>query len=825
MITAVFTFGFTFYQWIQENTIKRSGTIQISMPQITVEGYQSIKNNDRYQIIGSTETVGYADETYTSNNETFHNLRYIQNINDELRYSLILKDGRWPASANEIMVSYTDFVNAQNKDASLAIGKTIQLNTGQTFTITYPSTDDPTITEAQVVIDQQTSYTIVGIYITDNNSVFGHYPEWAYYTAGGTPIAMSVRYDYKAPNSKMIKETKALYSQIKTGSGNLQVNEDYLRTLGISTSTYFLQVIGAISLAASIVLALILVAGVSLIRNAFALAAGERVRQLGMLSSIGATKSQKKWILYSEGIELAIIGIVVGSLSGFIGMKLTFYILNRNFSVFNALGLHAVLPWYGLVGIALLAGLTVYLSMRSPAHRASKTSPIESIRQNQEFKISRSGRRTNRFVLRVFGIEGEIARKYMARNKKRYRPTIISLTLSIVLFLVAMNVTGMLNQTIDLESNSGTADLQVNQYVNKENFAQLDQWRTTLKESGYFSEISLFLSPDSFFANLTPEQTNSEMSQQSYSSETDVQFNYQSTLYIVDDTTYQSILQKNNLSLTTGVLIYDHYDQIVNDKREVGHTTKLKNGDTVKMVSLMAETPQTLDYPVAAVIENPPLGVNQLYQTRQFYIILSETQAAPFLATIQNDWFITTRIYLNLADTQDEAQAVSLLEKLNSSDVSGNSSYLYNKIAENRRIQQTITVVTIFVSGFILLISLICVVNIINTMANNIRQRRKEFAILRSVGMTSHGINKMLYFESCMYGIKTILFSVPISLVLNYWIYTQFAKSTTLNYGIGPLYYVAVILMVMLLVTITMFYVSRRVKKENIIETIKDESM
>src|SRR5690625_6887960 len=83
---------------------------------------------------------------------------------------------------------------------------------------------------------------------------------------------------------------------------------------------------------------------------------------------------------------------------------------------------------------------------------------------------------------------------------------------------------------------------------------------------------------------------------------------------------------------------------------------------------------------------------------------------------------------------------------------------------------QIILLISVFTYGFIALITAISVANIFNTISTSISLRKREFGMLKSVGMTPKGFNKMMNYESIFYGIKALLYGLPFSIILMFQI-------------------------------------------------------
>ena len=137
-----------------------------------------------------------------------------------------------------------------------------------------------------------------------------------------------------------------------------------------------------------------------------------------------------------------------------------------------------------------------------------------------------------------------------------------------------------------------------------------------------------------------------------------------------------------------------------------------------------------------------------------------------------------------------------------------------------------ITLAAIFMYGFIVVVALIGVTNIFNTITTNIQLRAKEFAMLKSVGMTDDEFNRMIRFETILYTLRALLIGLPIGILISYGIhYLLIESNISLSYQLPLIPIIISIAVVALLITFIMRYAVRQVSKQNIIETIRQDTV
>ena len=139
--------------------------------------------------------------------------------------------------------------------------------------------------------------------------------------------------------------------------------------------------------------------------------------------------------------------------------------------------------------------------------------------------------------------------------------------------------------------------------------------------------------------------------------------------------------------------------------------------------------------------------------------------------------------------------------------------------------ESLLIIIQVFAYGFVILISLISVANVFNTISTNISLRRREFAMLKSVGMTQKGFNKMMNLECLLYGAKALAFGLPVSFGVTYLIYLAITQGYSTEFYL-PLKAIAIaIISVFLVVFVTMMYAMRKIKKDNPIDALKNENL
>ena len=111
-----------------------------------------------------------------------------------------------------------------------------------------------------------------------------------------------------------------------------------------------------------------------------------------------------------------------------------------------------------------------------------------------------------------------------------------------------------------------------------------------------------------------------------------------------------------------------------------------------------------------------------------------------------------------------------------------------------------------------------------NIISANMNLRKREFAMLRSIGMTSKEFNRMVLLESFFYGRAVLVIGIPLGLAISYLLY-GYGGSQNVPYLIPFRAILSSSAVVLLLIIVIMKYALGKFSSENIIETIRKENI
>ncbi len=571
---------------------------------------------------------------------------------------------------------------------------------------------------------------------------------------------------------------------------------------------------------AVVVLIIIMIASVILIYNAFGMSLSERVRYLGMLASVGATRRQKKASVYYEGLILGAVGIPVGIIAGIIGIGITLKAVGKEIISSgmirgvsdSGMNMDVIVPVWAIIGIVVFSAITIFISSFIPSRKASKITPIDAIQRREEIKVKAKKLKSPKIVRAIFGYEGELAHKNLKRNGRKSRVIIASIALSVILFMSVNYFCSLLSVSIELEAD---VPYQIQATVNYEDKASF------LKKVDGISGIDKYYSVTNSTVLLSErgaqrgeDQTikNSKYLKPSYKNF----FDSTKYLYVnmIDDEDFNKLCENNDID-------YKQYYE-GNIKALIMDNTQHRKGedgvfnDSVLGLKINAGTNEvTINDFVSYDSDFYVCNLNTANSSISLY--------TPVSAVIGSSKDNTDKFsYMLGIETKQHEEVTQKIQEI-FDESKYESTFVMDYVESLQMMNTLVFVIQVFVYGFIVLITLITIANIINTISTGIAMRRKEFAMFKSVGITPKGFRKMIALESAFYGIKAIIVSVPISILISFGMYHLIADGAAIPFSIDWLLYLIVIAVVFAVIGLTMVYSVSKLKNDSIVETLKEE--
>ena len=803
---------------------ENNGNQHITVEDVNSHDLKYFENNRHVETMYIIENLGYAPLTGSKNpyKPYMYVIAYTKEAFENTKITLI--DGRLPKNASEIIISESIIDNAE---VDIKIGDRISLDIGSRVCSdgSIMTQNNPyfvyeeeynEIDECHETLNYEYTkeYTVVGIMERlDYNIESYNAPGYTVitYTDNLSSNSYNVSLLFKDPGYyKDFINTLANSDDLKNYSYTL--NADLLRWEGVGLSGSNQTMLYTV---AGVVIAIIILTSVFVIRNSFNISITEKTKQYGMLASIGATSKQiKKNVLY-EGFILGLIGIPLGILSGIFADFILCKVVNVLMPEFidETVFIFSV-PILPIILSALLAIITIYLSVISAARKSSKISPIEAIRNNNEIKINPKKLKTPKIIGKLFGVGGEIAYKNLKRSRKKYRTTVISLVVSVAVFIslssllnYGFNLTGMYykdlayNMQVSIypettDTNTTNADIKAayDEILSLDNINKYALHRSTLLEI----ENEKYMSADGFDAN--------------YGEGNYTEFTYSNISVIsLGESEYERFIDRiggnNERFQNVGILI-DDYTRYVDEHYEHINIYNLKNGDT-----LTGTLEDGSEYSLNIIrTDLKPMGLESNFSAGG-YLIISDQMMNELEYSYDG-------LYINSSNTTKLESEVN--DYLENTDY---EYYLYNVEKEVNAQKSMLLLIAIFLYGFIIVISLIGITNIFNTITTNMNLRSREFAMLKSIGMTKREFNRMVHLESIFYGTKSLLIGIPLGLLGSFGIYKAFAVGNDFGFIIPWQAILIAVVVVFLLISIIMHFSVKKINKQNIIETIRNENI
>lgn len=608
---------------------------------------------------------------------------------------------------------------------------------------------------------------------------------------------------------------------------------------------------------ATVVALIIILTSVYCIKNSFNISITEKIRQYGMLASVGATRRQIKSSVKTEAAMLGVVGIPVGTMSGILASLVLVKVVNAlSASWLNfALSFHTSLP--ALILAVILSIATIYFSATGSARRAAKVTPLEAIRNTKEIKIKSAKLKTPAIIGRIWGIGGVISYKNIKRNNKKYRTTVTSIVICSVTFIVISYFMSMAFSRVGMSYASTDYNIGINMSCKKD----LDIEKLSKLLSGIEGAEDYLVGAGYDFDVDNPEYTKEygEYCRKLIDESEDVSQMFLIT--VLDDKSYDKYASDAGIKNAAegAILVNKGTFAVYNEnsskyvKKEM-ELYKYKAGDTIRCgYNVYDDAPsddnavegdtesstednnngirKTVDVTIAGVTDKVPIGYEG-YSNNTLYTLLFMNQKG-----FESLWadgksgnelkpgYATYSAYV-VAENADDYQDTFEKETEENPEYSQISFYVSNLDKQMRDEKSLFTLLGVFAYGLIVVIALIGITNIINTLSTGMELRSREFATLRSIGMTDKQFAGMVRLESVFISVKALVIGVPLGILISYLLCVMMNRMDDAIIYEPP--YKAIILcivVVIMLIYAIMKLSMTKLRHNNIIETIKNENL
>ena len=824
MITGVTTFISSLQNFLVQSEIANTGNWHLRYENITLSTIEELNAHSEVASVYVVETVGHGrTDTDSDSGMPF----WVEGFSDDALANLPLRlqSGRLPQNYNEIIIPSHML---RDDWSGLGLGDVITLDMESGFKVSFE--ESATFDEYGAMIvpplnpDLSRTYTIVGIsgwhaYLGSNTLIT---------SASANSAIHTVYIRLNNPRNVFTFDETAGFN---VGQDQNQIHARFnvwlLRSLGIAIGARAEAMMLVIYSMGAILIVLIMLGSVSLIYNSFAISVSERAKQFGILSSIGASSKQIRKSVLFEGVFVGMLGIPLGILAGIGGIGVALLVARDVLSEMAPTGVNLTLSIsVGAIVVAVLVGiLTIFISALIPARKAAKPSAIDTIRQSDDVKIEAKSIKTSLLTRFLFGLEGELAAKNFKRNKKRYRATVVSLIISVVLFISANAFGVYLAMSGERVFIMSEYDVAVFFPMESATVEEIHGLYSHIRDADYVTASNVFFRK--FFSAWADTDLLSEewLDDRFRWGDRDDPIPEEDEIFpqvlFISDESYLEFLRESGFtggdSSFPAVAQIRHFD---------GQTNRFVTYDIFRNTSSITlplyaqrdweRTGNSIPITVSLVNEPPTLiltgggGISII---------------APYSELLRFDF----EEYAGLLDgviaflSDNPGETTAHIEQLIEGFGFESEHRVINAFAgeeENRRI---LFLINFFIYGFVALISLITIANVFNTVSTSINLRRREFAMLRSIGMTERGFSHMMNFECLFYGLKALLLGLPLSFGITYLIYMAVISGIDAPFvlpwaGIG-----IAVFSVFFVVFVTMLYSVRKLRKANVIDVLRTD--
>lgn len=797
MITAVISFGTSLLNYLADSIRNTEGPWHFAAFSLTPSEAEALLSDEEVLDGAVVYNRGYA--RYPGSLESMPYLN-IQELSPNA-FSLLhmeLESGSLPKDSTELLLPYR-FFDSSGEDGGFQIGDEITLNMGKR-TFQGETLDDNTSYLEGETLESVSEVTL------RVSGFYQYYAEDGSFAAGYVGITGSSqatdlsRLPDDVPCSVYMEVThpKQVYDYVEEHipEGRAYIfHYNLLRWIGAFDNDNALIVINRLF---TLFIAIIMVGSAALIYNAFSISLRERTVQFALLSSIGATRKQLRYSLLTEAFLVSLLGIPLGILSGLLGIGITLRVISRGISSF-IFGSSSMIPLcvqpHTLLASILISFATVLVSAWIPAARIRKITPLSALRSANDIRIRPKEVRTSRLVLRLFGLPGVLADKYFKRDRRKCRSTIFSLTVSLTLFVTSTLFTTYLVEGGTFVLDAPSADLvytfyqpsgQQSSTEDGENRFSDDPITPLLEKNPYVEDFTACKETEFYLR--VPKELLGERGRALVSNEDvqdpDLACPYVKVLVLPDET-FTSLTGLDAALSQVSAAYYDSF-RVYNAATQRYEKQKFWNFGS-EPVTLDAgflsyheeesgesfSFEKSLSITIAKELDTLPELLADQANNYTPTLVISKTAsqflAKSFAATPSAPYFLN-RVYAMKCSDPEKAEE-TLAADLTAEGFGRNEGNLQNPAKEYADDRSFLFSIRVLTYGFVTLITLIAIANSFNTISTNLSLRRRDYAMLRSVGLGEAAFRRMQCYEGLIFGIRSVIYGSILSLLISFCLY------------------------------------------------------
>ena len=818
LITSIITLISSFQTSTIEYTKKIYGDYHYEFLNLPIEKLDVIKSNKNIEQYFITKNIKSTTLKYKNNLTSVKLVGLSENSINKIGLNLL--EGTFPKNENEIIIC-EDMLNSENLDIKIGSEITLQDTNNmlvqsdkeivKKYKITgIASFPNQSLKKQFTKIDDTSSNSIVFSYLKnyellDNVNVYVKFKDLDRRIETITDI---LDFDNNIINNLQTDsqmEIEQIIINDESNKYNFIVNNNLIEQ---EANEYLDQTSSMLYMISIIIIIIVIVVSVYCIKNIFNMSITERIKEYGLLLSIGSTKKQIKYSILYEGYLLGLLSIPLGLLLGEIYIYIIIKLINKVMTQ-NWFEITLIFSTNYLVILLsiLLSIITIYFAERKAIKKASKFTPLDAIKNTNNFSINFNKLKDSKLLKNFFGIEGILAHRNLVRNRKSYRPTIISIILSSAVCISLVSFTNYAFRVTELYYQK----YKYNIYISGDNYNELKKIAT---DPYIKSQYELSREDYAYIKDIDKNYSN-ELKKFVFSN------NYKSDMILIEslgDEEYVRFI--NSLGL--------HYDNVKNkailldykiDSTKIYNKIKniefrLFNYEKGDIIELEKENFST-KIEIAKVTKEKPMG---LKNSNMAFLIVSDNFFNQYINASNSEIINSYTLYMN-------SNNVNNVEEYIKNNYKSSYSYLGNIDKEEKNQKTMYTTISIFLYTFISIMICIGITNIFNTITTFIELRQKEFACIKSIGMTKKQFNNMIYLESIFYSIKALIIGIPLGILISYFIYRAFSVNILTNYEFPLTGVIISIISVYILIIFCSKFSINKINKQNIIETIRNDNI
>lgn len=845
LITGVACMAASFRESMIAYETKENGSYHYGFYNVAPENLKYFENNQQIEKIALIEELGYAGLEESQNPDKPYLFVAAMDEAVEEIFSLELVQGRMPENDSELVIGSHIRSNGL---VDLKVGDVLTLQVGDRMSEGFRlNQETPYLYQEESLVPlYEKTYTVVGIMQRPNREVEPYTaPGYTAFTKMGNSEQNGIFNVYAVYTKWGVKHrdqvtagilgvSEELYRRYYGFSGGLgtyteQEREQIQTVARTVTENYWLlkwevlifasNTMSMLYAMAAIAVIIIIVTGVFCIHNSFVISLTEKMKLYGRLSSVGTTSAQQRKIVYYEAAFLGGLGIPLGILSGVGATAILVKAVGGLVEDAAGFPLIFAVSWLSVLAAAVLSAVTVFFSAYSSARRAGKLSPVRAIRANDTIRIRKRELRCPRIIGKIFGIGGRIAYKNLRRARVKYRTTVISIVVSVAVFIGMSTFVGLLFGINDVYTERLPYQMRVGVYEYE------DALRIAAMEGVQESEI---VRSASIYADVNQVPYSREYREDGHLPDEELQKTLlEEGINFDEDIKIRSLGEEAYARYCTRVgvspeeardkaIVAAHYSSYRREDdgkyyRESYEIAEYKKGDVIRGTGSQGEQ----------------VEITVLTQTSELPLYLQDMAYNSIIIFVSEEYMndLPDSIKSGEMDIYMKCQDTDQLEEIIRRDMQLKSYNLTNYDAFYRADRSMYLVVAIFLYGFITVVALIGITNIFNTITTNMELRAPEFAMLKSVGMTGREFRRMIWLEGMFYGGKALFIGIPLGLLLS-WFFNIALREGIVRDFLFPWSGILIsVAAVAVLLFVIMHYSMAKINRKNIIETIQNENI